>query len=238
MKTWLRWALIITQVGGGFTGIAITGDYLYNSEHMPPPIIVVSTIFIALYTFVTVAGVLYALNEQRTGPLRVALWLQIPWISSMIITWKFVAGFSFALTLFDGRLNVVYWLGSFWQFNIFEEQPAGIGINLFAVLMLYFLKRVRDFQPNVQPALAEQVNSILQSHLMNTSLAGREIHLQSLPEGKLSIQVGSDQYSSVDELPEEEIRLAIRSTIADWENRGRNHHHWRAMTRWWWNLLT
>ena len=70
MKTWLRWALIVSQVGGGFTGIAMTGDYLYNSEHMPPPVIVVSTIFIALYAFVTVAGVLYALNEQRTGPLR------------------------------------------------------------------------------------------------------------------------------------------------------------------------
>ena len=220
MKTWLRWALIITQVGGGFAGIVITLDYLYNSQDTPLPLIVMSMGFMAIYTFVTVAGVLYALNEHKIRPLRMALWLQIPWISSTIIAWRFVAGFSFALTLFDGRLNLVYWLGSFWQFSIFEEQPAGIGINLFAVLMLYLLRRVRYSQPNIQPTLAEQVNSILQSHLMNTSLAGRDIQLQSLPEGKLSIKVGSGQYRSVDEVPEEEIRLAIRSAIADWENKG------------------
>lgn len=220
MRSLLRWALIITQIGGGFTGIVITLDYLYNSENKPLPIVVMSIGFMAIYTFVTVAGVLYTLNEHNTRLLRVALWLQIPWISSTIIAWRFVAGFSFALTLFDGGVNLVYWLGSFWQFSIFEEQPAGIGINLFAALMLYLLMRVRDSQPNIQPGLAEQVNLILQSHLMNTSLAGHAIRLQSLPEGKLSIKVGASQYSSVDEVPEEEIRLAIRSAIADWESRG------------------
>ena len=217
MRSFFRWALIISQIGGGFAGIVITLDYLYNSGNTPLPIVVMSIGFMAIYAFVTVAGVLYALNEHNTRLLRVALWLQIPWISSTIIVWRFVAGFSFALTLFDGGLNLVYWLGSFWQFNIFEEQPAGIGINLFAVLMLYLLRHVRDLKQDAQPSLATQVNSILQLHLLDTGLADRDIQLQSLPEGGLSIKVGEGQYGSVDEVPEEDIRRAIRSAIAEWE---------------------
>jgi len=220
MKPWLRWALIITQVGGGFAGIVITLDYLYNSENTPPPVIVISMGFVALYTFVTIAGVLFAQDGRRTWLLRGALWLQIPWISSPIIAWRFTAGLSIAVTLIDSEIGVAYWLGSIWQFDLFGDVPTGIGINLFAVLMLYLLGRMRDPQADAQPSMAEQANSILQLRLLNTSLADREIQLQSLPEGRASIKVGTDQYASVDEVPEEEIRLVIRSAIAEWESRG------------------
>jgi hypothetical protein len=220
MKPWLRWALIITQVGGGFTGIVITLDYLQNSENMDPPGLVISIGFVTLYAFVTVAGMLFAQNERRTSPLRAALWLQIPWISSPIITWQFTAGLCVAIALIGESPGVEFWLGSIWQFYLFGDFPLEIGLNLFPVLMLYLLGRMRDPQADSQPSMAAQVNSILQLRLLNTPLADRGIRLQPLPKGGVLVGVGANQYVSVDEVPEEEIRLVIRSAIAEWESRG------------------
>ena len=221
MTPWLRWALIITQVGGGFTGIVITLDYLYNSENTLTPVIVISMGFVALYTFVTIAGVLFAQNERRTLPLRAALWLQIPWISSPIIAWHFTAGLCVAVTLIGEAPSVEFWLGSVWQFYLFRELPVGIGVNLFPVLMLFLLGRVLNPQEGSTPSVAAQVDSILQLRLLNTPLADRGIRLQPLPKGGVLVGVGANQYASVDDVPEEEIRLVIRSAIAEWESRGR-----------------
>src|SRR5574341_1889649 len=171
MKPWLRWALIITQVGGGFTGIVITLDYLQNSENMDAPSLVISIGFVALYTFAAIAGMLFAQNNRRTWPLRAALWLQIPWISSPIIAWQFSAGLCFAVTLIGEAPGVEFWLGSVWQFYLFGELPMGIGVNLFPVLMLFLLGRVRNPQEGSIPSVAAQVDSILQLRLLNTPLA-------------------------------------------------------------------
>lgn len=220
MKSRLRWALIISQVGGGFTGIVITLDYLFNSRNTPLPVLFISMGFIVLYAFVTIAGALFALDERRTWPLRTALWLQIPWISSSIMAWRFTSGLSITVTLIGGGLSMNFWLGSIWQFNLFEKLPPGVGINLFAMLMLLLLRRTRDPQVGTMPSMAVQIDSILQRLLLNTPLQDRNIQLQSLPKGSLSIKVGTNQYPSVDDVPEEEIRLVIRSAIAEWESRG------------------
>lgn len=223
MKAWLRWILIITQVGGGFTGIAVTLDYLQNSGNTPSSRLMILMGFVALYAFVTIAGVLFARDERRTRPLRTALWLQIPLISSPIIAWGFSAGFSLNLTLIGPELGANFWLGSFWQFYLFGDLPWGIGINLFAALMLFLLGRTHVPQVETSPSMAAQIDSILQSRLLNTPLADRGIRLQSLPEGDMSVVVGPDQYASVDDVPEEEIRLLIRSAVAEWETG--SHHN-------------
>lgn len=223
MKPWLRWILIITQVGGGFTGIAATLDYLQNSGNTPSSGLMIPMGFVALYAFVTIAGVLFARDERRTRPLRTALWLQIPLISSPIIAWGFSAGFSLNMTLIGPELGANFWLGSFWQFYLFGELPWGIGINLFAALMLFLLGRMHVPQVETSPSMAAQIDSILQLRLLNTPLADRGIRLQSLPEGDMSVVVGPDQYASVDDVPEEEIRLLIRSAVAEWETG--SHHN-------------
>ena len=220
MKPWLRWALIITQVGGGFTGIVITLDYLQNSEHMDLPGLVISIGFMVLYTLATIAGMLFVQNERRTLPLRAALWLQIPWISSRVIAWQFAAGLCVAVTLIGAAPGVEFWLGSVWQFYLLRELPVGIGVNLFPVLMLFLLGRVRNPQEGSIPSVAAQVDSILQLRVLSTPLADRGIRLQPLPKGGVLVGVGANQYASVDDVPEEEIRLVIRSAIAEWESRG------------------
>ena len=219
MTTWLRWLIVITQVGGGFTGIAITLGYLQNSGSTPPSGLIIPVGFIGLYLFVILAGALFAHDERRTRLLRAAFWLQIPLISSPIIAWGFSAGFSLNLTLIGSELGANFWLGSFWQFFLFGELPWGVGINLFAVLMLFLLGRTQVPQAESAPSVAAQIDSILQSRLLNTHLADRGIRLQSLPEGDMSIAVGLDHYVSVEDVPEEEIKSFIRSAVDEWVRR-------------------
>lgn len=107
------------------------------------------TAFLALYAFVTISGLLFAQNPRRTPPLLVALVLQIPWISSPLIAYQFTAGFHATVGLIGGSLIADFWLGSGWQLNLFRELPWGIGINLFALLMLVLLGRSRRWTPSV-----------------------------------------------------------------------------------------
>jgi hypothetical protein len=219
MKSWLRLTLVTTTVGGGFVGIAVTLGELVNSKDASPLMFVVMMAFVGLYAFVTFAGLLYVQNERRTLPLRAAFLLQILWISSPIIAWRFTAGFEFTLSFIGGVLNAEFWLGSLWQFNLFQELPWGFGINLFAVLMFFILLRMRATPVEPLPSIASQVDSILQLRLLNTPLAKRAIRLQSLPEGHVMVWVGTQNYASIDEVPDMEIRTAVRAAITEWENR-------------------
>lgn len=137
---------------GGFAGIANIFGSLLNRENTEPIVVLISIAFMALYAFVTIAGVLFALDERRTKPLRLALCLQIPLISSPLIAYRFSAGFSLIVALIGTELGVNFWLGSIWQFNLFGELPWGIGINLFALLMLFLIRRYFAPQTDLNPS--------------------------------------------------------------------------------------
>lgn len=92
MQPWLRLTLITMTVGGGFAGFVGTLQSLFNSPGVSTFKLVLILIFMGLYVFVTVCGLLYVNDPGRTGPLVAALALQIPWISSPLIVYKFAAG--------------------------------------------------------------------------------------------------------------------------------------------------
>jgi hypothetical protein len=68
-------------------------------------------------------------------------------------------------------------------------------------------------------SIVEQIDSILQSRMMNTPLAQRDIRLRESHEGGVEVLVGMKKYSTVDDVPEEEIKSAIRAAIAEWEKK-------------------
>ena len=149
MKPWLRLTLITVTVGGGFTGVAITLQSLLAKQSQPPAYYVLMLAFLALFAFVTVSGLVFVHNPQRTGLLTVSLALQIPWGSSPIIAYKLAAGFQVCVALIDGRLAGGFRLGSDFQINFFQQLPWGAGINLFALLLLVLLLRATQM-PNEQ----------------------------------------------------------------------------------------
>ena len=172
MKTWLRLTLITVTVGGGFTGSVLTFQSLIGSRSQKPLILLVISVFFALNVCVTVCGLMFVHDPGRTRPILVALAVQIPWISSPLVVYKFSTGFNAVLSLgsperagdFAFQLGWASFLGRSWKFALFEGNEWRIGINVFALVIFILLwKSVRASVPIVRPATsaAPEPNSTL-----------------------------------------------------------------------------
>ena len=64
-----------------------------------------------------------------------------------------------------------------------------------------------------------QINAILQENLDGTPIKQRGILLMEQSDHSMVVMVGLDKYNSVDEVPDEEIRMAIRQAVSQWEDR-------------------
>jgi hypothetical protein len=73
----------------------------------------------------------------------------------------------------------------------------------------------------VTPAnsIVSQIDTILQDRLAGTHLEERGIFLAQSPERGVIVYVGLTRYNGIDELPDAEIKAAIRAAIAEWENK-------------------
>ena len=150
MRPWLRLTLVAMTVGGGFTGVALTLQFLLSPSGRQPANFILISAFLVLFAFVTGSGLLFVHNPRRTSPLIVATVFQIPWVSSPLVAYKFAAGFQVSIALIGGRFHGALRLGSDFQINFFQRLPWGAGINLFALLILVLL--VRSLHPPIAPA--------------------------------------------------------------------------------------
>jgi hypothetical protein len=73
----------------------------------------------------------------------------------------------------------------------------------------------------VAPAnsIVGQIDSILQARIAGTGLEERGVFLAQSPEGGVMVYVGLTKFMGVDEVPDEEIKSAIRAAIAEWEKK-------------------
>ena len=68
-------------------------------------------------------------------------------------------------------------------------------------------------------SIVTQIDSILQARLAGTPLDDRGIFLSQSPEGGVMVYVGLTKYMGIDEVPDPEIKAAIRAAITEWENK-------------------
>ena len=68
-------------------------------------------------------------------------------------------------------------------------------------------------------SIVGQIDSILQQHLAGTPLEERGIFLAQSPEGGVNVYVGLTRYNGVEDVPDAEIKAAIRAAISDWEDK-------------------
>jgi len=66
-------------------------------------------------------------------------------------------------------------------------------------------------------SIAAQIDEILQSRLKESGLGDRPIRLLEQPETGVSVLVGTEQYSSIDEIPDEQVQALIRQSVSEWE---------------------
>ena len=73
----------------------------------------------------------------------------------------------------------------------------------------------------VAPAgsIVSQIDSILQARLAGTPLEDRGVFLAQSPDGGVMVYVGLTKYMGVNDVPDPEIKAAIRDAIAEWENK-------------------
>jgi hypothetical protein len=152
MKPWLRLTLIMMSVGGGFTGFALTFQVLQSglSSHTEPPLnLLIMGIFLLLNAGVAASGLLFVHDPGCTRPLAASLAIQVPWISSSFLTYRFASGLELVLSAtgpekgedFAFHFAWKCFIGSSWSFSISQEHPVGFGINLVAFALLIFLWR-------------------------------------------------------------------------------------------------
>ncbi|HUE98528.1 MAG TPA: hypothetical protein VMN99_04695 [Anaerolineales bacterium] len=68
-------------------------------------------------------------------------------------------------------------------------------------------------------SIVRQIDTILQSRLAGTHLEERGVFLTQSPEGGVMVYIGLTRYNGIDEVPDAEIKAAIRAATAEWENK-------------------
>ena len=141
MSTWLRLTLVGLTVGGGFTGVVLTLQMLFSPQVDGAALILICVLFVVLYLFVFLSGLLLVHNPRRVTPLAIALVLQVPVVSSPVVAFRFAAGLQCSFGLSQGGVFAGFRLGSEWQFNLLQPLPLALGVNVVAVLLLVALIR-------------------------------------------------------------------------------------------------
>lgn len=78
----------------------------------------------------------------------------------------------------------------------------------------------KDAPPAPAPkSIVGQIDAILQTRLIGTPLEKYAIHLTESPQGGANVYVGSNRYDTVDEVPDPEIKAAIRAATKEWEDK-------------------
>lgn len=68
-------------------------------------------------------------------------------------------------------------------------------------------------------SIVSQIDAVLQTRLAGTPLEERGVFLTESPEGGVAVYVGLTRYSGIDEVPDPDIKAAIRGAIAEWEDK-------------------
>ncbi len=68
-------------------------------------------------------------------------------------------------------------------------------------------------------SIVQQIDTVLQKRLLNTTLEKSGLRLQESRQGGVEVYVGSQKFDSIDEVPDATIKSMIRAAIAEWEEK-------------------
>jgi len=79
-------------------------------------------------------------------------------------------------------------------------------------------KPAKEEPESAPTSIVGQINAVLHKMIANSSLESRGISLMESPSGGVNVYIGVKRYEAIDDVPDEEIRTAIRAAISEWEN--------------------
>ena len=138
MNVWFRRLLLILTIGGGFVGVARTIQFFSHVDKVIAYVVLLA--FVCLYGYGIFLGVKLSEGAAPLRHLRVYFGLQIPFISSPIVAYRFATGFQTTIAITQSGLGWdVRFLGSEGQFAILSQEPWGVGINVIALAIVFLL---------------------------------------------------------------------------------------------------
>ena len=106
-------------------------------------------------------------------------------------------------------------------FESVSTQSAVISPIQPSLQSLFVSKKPVEVEKNTLASLSivQQIDTVLQARLVGTSLAKQGIRLQESIQGDVEVYVGMEKFNTVDDVPDETIKAAIRAAIAEWEKK-------------------
>ena len=68
-------------------------------------------------------------------------------------------------------------------------------------------------------SIVQQIDTVLQRRIAGSALEKTGVRLQESLQGGLEVHIGTDKYETLDDVPDGEIKTAIRAAIAEWETK-------------------
>jgi hypothetical protein len=157
MNVWFR-RLLLILIGGGFIGIALTAQAFPQSDRVIAYVALLA--FVILNGYGIFLGVRLSDGSAPLRHLRLYFALQIPFISSPIIAYRFATGLQVTIAMIQSGLRWDWRLGSEGQFAILSSAPWGIGINVVAVAIVLLLYSRLAVMPEEGPPVSRPNQSL------------------------------------------------------------------------------
>ena len=78
----------------------------------------------------------------------------------------------------------------------------------------------KEEEPAPEPqSIVAQIDSVLQARLVGTPLDGKGVRLQESLEGGVLVWVGIEKYEGIEDVPDEQVKAALKGAVAEWENK-------------------
>lgn len=68
-------------------------------------------------------------------------------------------------------------------------------------------------------SMVKQIDFVLQKRIAGTPLESMSIHLNDTLHGGLEVQIGTQKFETIDDVPDANVKAAIRAAIAEWETK-------------------
>jgi len=101
---------------------------------------IVNGLALTVFLYTLYAGLQFSKSTSNTKQLSRAFLLQVPWLSSPILTYKLGTGISLAFMYSAHGGNYFFNLGANYSLAIFSDRPWSIGVNLAAIGFLVLIK--------------------------------------------------------------------------------------------------
>jgi len=146
MNKWIKWLLLLFQIGGGAFGLALVAKQLLSTEQTGISLIL-HIVFTLVFLFGIAAGVALV-KKPNLGLLMSLVYqgIQIPIIISPVVAYRMFSGATFFVYGGQTGFGAYLFFGGHYLFWLNGSEPWLVGINFIALALFIFLFRERMFE--------------------------------------------------------------------------------------------